>query len=142
MEEGALPPTAQNQGYSADELSHIYELGRLYLENGDYKRAQTIFFGLTQVAPTFAPAWLGLAAIQITDKQYDEAIHSVSQALSAEPHSHEALIFLAACYLCTGDYNSAGTHLGEIGEKIENGLIDNPYLIRFYKAQLARFQNR
>ena len=58
------------------------------------------------------------------------------------PDFTEAMLFLATCLLTNGDYNAAGTYLGEVGEKIESGMVDSPTVIRFFKGQLARFQNR
>ena len=134
----ALEPVSS--GYSKDEISHLYELGRFTLENGELRRAESVFLGLNHVAPDFAPAWLGMAYIHIHDKNWDEAIHCSRQALRIQPDSNEAMLYLVACLLTTGDYNSAGTYLGEVGERIEIGQVSNSAVIRFFRAQLARFQ--
>jgi hypothetical protein len=130
------------RGYSDDELAQIYELGRFCLENGDVRRAEAIMFGLNEVAPEFAPAWLGTCCIHTQNKNYDGALHASRQALRADGESIEAMLFLACCLLSTKDFNSAGSYLGEVGERIESGGVDNPNLMRFYRAQLARYQNR
>ncbi len=130
------------RGYSDDELSHIYELGRFSLENGDTRRAETIMVGLNEVAPEFAPAWLGMCCIHTFNKNYDGALHAARQALRADSESVEAMLYLVCCLLSTNDFNSAGSYLGEVGERIEAGAVDNPNILRFYKAQLARYENR
>ena len=85
---------------------------------------------------------MGLAYVHVQNKNFEAAISACGGALRADPNCSEAMLYLAACQLATGDFNSAGTYLGEVGERIEGGVIDDPSQIRFYKAQLARYQNR
>ncbi|NLF25378.1 MAG: tetratricopeptide repeat protein [Deltaproteobacteria bacterium] len=136
------PSELLKRGYSEDEISHIYELGRLFLENGEVRRAEAIFQGLTEIAPEFPAGWLGLSYVGIQNKNLDDAIFAARQALRLDPEFNEALLYLVCCLLSIGDYTTAGTYLGELGEKIEGGAITHPNMIRFYKAQLMRYQNR
>ncbi|MFM1846723.1 MAG: Tetratricopeptide repeat [Pseudomonadota bacterium] len=136
------PSEVLRRGYSDEELGHLYELGRFFLENGDIRRAEVIITGVTEVAPEFAPAWLAMAYIHIHNKNMDGAIFAARQALRVDPHFVEAILYLATCLLTTGDLNSAGTYLGEVGEMIEGGTVEDANVVRFYKAQLARFQSR
>ena len=130
------------RGYSEEEISTIYELGRLYLESGLFPAAENIMRGLTEVVPDFAPGWLGLCYLHIQNKNSDAALQAARQAVRADSSSIEAQLFLITCFLSVGDYNSAGTYLGEVGESIETGSVEDPNLIRFFKAQLARYQSR
>lgn len=130
------------QGYSEEEIVNIYELGRFFLENGEIQKGEIIFSGVVEVAPHFAPAWLGLAYVQIQAQDYEAAALSAKRALDADSEFVQALLYLVACLITSGDYSTSGTHLGEIGEKIESGRISDPFMIRFYKAQLARYQSR
>ncbi|NDC37154.1 MAG: hypothetical protein EBZ48_03775 [Proteobacteria bacterium] len=130
------------RSYSEDEVAAVYELGRFCLENGDLRRAETIFLGLSEVAPDFAPAWLGVAYVRVHAKEWDSAIAASRQALRIDPECAEALLFLVTCLLSASDFNSAGTYLGEFGDLVESGQVDSPVALRFYKAQLARYQNR
>lgn len=136
------PSEVLKRGYSDEEIAHLYELGRFFLENGDLRRAEVLLTGITEVAPEFAPGWLGMAYIQIQSKNIDGAIFSARQALRVEPGMAEAILYLATCLLTTGDLNAAGTYLGEVGEMIDSGAIDDANIVRFYRAQLARFQSR
>lgn len=136
------PSELLKRGYSDEEIAHIYELGRLCLENGDIRRAEVVFEGITKIAPEFAPGWLGAAYIYIQNKNLDDAIYAARQAMRLDPDFSEAMLYLVSCLLTVGDYSAAGTYLGEIGEKIEGGSITHPNMIRFYKAQLARYQNK
>ncbi|MBN8548285.1 MAG: tetratricopeptide repeat protein [Deltaproteobacteria bacterium] len=136
------PSEVLKRGYSDEEIANIYELGRLSLENGNLRRAEAIMNGLIEVAPDFACAWLGMAYIHIQNRDFEAALQATRQALKIDPHFNEALLYLVACLLTTGDYSSAGTYLGELGELIESGGLDDPGMVRFYRTQMARYQNR
>lgn len=136
------PSEVLKRGYSDEEVAHLYELGRFFLENGDVRRAELVITGLTEVVPEFAPAWLALAYIHVQARNVDGAIFAARQALRVEPNFVEAMLLLATCLLTTGDLNAAGTYLGEVGELVDSGAIDEANVIRFYRAQLARFQSR
>ena len=136
------PTEPSKRGYSQDELEQIYELAKACLEIGQVRRAEILFSGLNEVAQDFGPAWLGSCYIQILHSNYDLATTAAQQALRSDPESTEAMVYLAAVFLTTGDFNSAGTYLGEVGERIEMGKVQNPHTIRAYKMQLARYQSR
>jgi len=142
LPEHRRPSQVLKRGYSEEEVDSIYELGRLFLENGDLRRAEVIMAGLIEVAPDFAPAWLAASVMHVQKGNIEEAISTAERALQVQPDSAEAMLLLSACLLTTGDFNTAGTYLGEIGEKIESGAIDNSYIKRFYNAQLVRYQGR
>lgn len=137
-----LSPELSKRGYSEDEVTQIYALGRRSLENGQVHQGEVIMQGLTRVVPDFAPAWLALAYVHIVNKHWDEALFCSRQALRIDPDFTAATLYLIACLLTTGDYNTAGTYLGEIGENIDNGIVTEPNLVRFYRAQLYRFKSR
>lgn len=130
------------RSYSDEEVAAVYDLGRFCLENGELRKAEVIFLGLTEVAPDFALAWLGVAYVRVHSKEWDAAIAASRQALRVSPECAEALLVLASCLLSASDFNSAGTYLGEFGDLIESGQVENPVALRFYKAQLARYQTR
>lgn len=129
------------RGYSEQEIKIIYELARLLLDNGQIRSAETILKGITEVAPDFSAGWLGLSYVQISNRLFSEAIFSARQALRIDPGNVEALLYLVACFLTTGDQSSAGTYLGELSEKIESGQITHPRYINFFKGQLARYKS-
>lgn len=128
--------------YSQTEITSIYELGRLLIESGFLRRAELIVQGLTEVAPEFSPAWLALTYLQIAARDNESAVQSARNALKADQDSVEAMLFLVTSLFMTGDYNAAGTILGEVRDRIESGSVRDPQIIRLYKAQLARFETR
>ena len=128
------------RGYSDREVYSIYELGRLFLENGQVRRAEVIFRGLIAAIPGFAPGWLGMCAVLIAKKEYEGAFEAAKRAYQTDSDLAVAELFYVTCLLSNNDYNAAGTTLGEMAEKIEIGRIQDPDLIRFFKIQLARYQ--
>jgi hypothetical protein len=125
--------------YSSDEIAHIYELGRLFLENGYLQKGEAVMDGLTQVAPTFYPGWLALSYVRLVNGELEGALECARQAERSEPDRPEVLIYLVITFLAVGDFNGSGTYLGEIRELIEEGVITNPLIKRLYEAQLLRY---
>ncbi len=143
MDVPARPGTGlPRQSYSRDEVGDIYELAKVWLESGQHKKAEALLSGLNEAAPDFAPAWLGTAFLCATDLDYEGIIGAASTALRLEPNSVEAMLFLVVAALGLKDWNLAGTYLGEIGDRVEQGSVVTPFASRFYKMQLARYQNR
>ena len=134
------PSELLKRGYSDEELMHIYELARLFLDNGQLKRAESILIGLSEVAPDFSLAWLGLSYIHIQGKSYESACRFARSVLQIDPESVPAMLYLVPCLLTLGDLNSAGTFLGEVGERIQSGAVNDPNIVRLYKMQLARYE--
>ena len=133
---------APKRGYSEEELANIYQLARLFIETGNLLRAETVVLGLISVAPDFSPAWLANAYIQAMRQDYAAAAQSAREVLRIEEISVEARLFLAICALNSSDYNSAGTHLGEVSDLIQAGQLNDAAVIRLYKIQMARFEGR
>ncbi len=130
------------RSYSREEIVDIFELGRLWLETGQHRRAEAIMTGLNEVAPDFSPAWLATSFLRGVSGDHDGALQAAKLALRNEPESVEAMLYIAAISLTVADYSTAGTYLGEVGERIEQGKIVSPHVPRFFKMQLARYQSR
>jgi hypothetical protein len=130
------------RSYSEEEIGQIYEVGRLCMENGLPRRTEKIMLGLVEVAPDFLPGWLGVCLVHYLNKNLEAGLSAARQAVKLSPSSPEALLFLVIFLLNTGDFNTAGTYLGEIRERIESGLVEDPNIIKLYKAQTVRFQLR
>ena len=128
--------------YSDEEVLDMYALGRMWLESGQVRRAETVMNGLNAVAPTFVPAWLGTALVQGTLGNIEGAQDAARRALKLQPDSAEAMMFIVVTALTLGDSSTAGAFLGEIGDLIEQGKMREPNMIRLYRMQMARYQNR
>lgn len=136
------PSEVLRRGYSDEEVGHLYDLARLFLDNGNERDAEVLLNGLVEVAPDFAPAWLALCYVRIVQREYDEAIACARQALRIDPEFIEAMLLLVTCLITTRDFSSAGTYLGEVRERIDAGAVASPNLVRLYRVQLARYQMR
>jgi Flp pilus assembly protein TadD len=136
------PSEIIKRGYTDDELSSIFALGRLFLECGNFTKAYSVLRGVAEVAPDYLPAWLGLGYICIMNGDYEQALAMTSQVLRREPSDPQAMLMTVICSLSTGDLNNAGTYLGELKDGIDGDSITEPTLIRLYSSQMVRFQSR
>lgn len=126
--------------YSKAEILSIYELARFSLENGDIHRAEILFLGLTNIVPDFVPAWLGLTYVYIQQGSDEDALNAAKMAYRYAPERIEAILFYASCLLSCGDLNTAGMYLGEVADKVGNGISLSPNVSRFFYFQMARYQ--
>lgn len=132
----------RGRAYSAEEMVDIYELGRMWLETGQHRKAESIMVGLNEVAPDFAPGWMGTALLRALASDFEGALTAVKHALRLEPDNSEAMLFVVSLSLSVGDVSTAGTYLGEVSERIDQGRVSNPHSIRLFKMQMSRFQSR
>lgn len=130
------------RGYSDEELHHLYALARISLEAGEIKRAELIAQGLVEINPTFLPGWLILAYVGIWNRDHEHAASSARQAYRLASRDPAAMLFLIGTSLLVSDIQDAGTILGELGELIEAGRVQDQDCIRLYRMLLARFQTR
>lgn len=136
------PSEIIKRGYTDEEVSHVYELARKHLENGQIRKAEKIFKGLISVVPDYIPGWLGLAYVAHYNGNPEQAEAHAKKVLQIDPMSVEGMLLNIIFLLSSGDINTAGMYLGEIREKIESGIINDHKLIKLYKSQIARFQVR
>lgn len=128
--------------YTEEEVTSIYELARLSFETGNYRRAEIICRGLVAVAHEFVPSHLLLAIVLSFSKNYEHALSYTQDVLRMDSGNLQAQLLSASLYLCLANYNMAGTVLGEISERIRQGVEITPTLKRFFEIQLARFEAR
>ncbi|MGI6681039.1 MAG: tetratricopeptide repeat protein [Bdellovibrionota bacterium] len=127
--------------YLDEELDAIYSLGLAFIENGDCVKARNIFEGLIEVDNTYLPGIQGMIYLEIEARDFQDAIKLCQKALELEPNSYEVMLMYVSCLISIEDYSKAGTYLGEISDAIEDRLIDDYDIIRFYKSQIIRYQN-
>ncbi len=137
-EEKAL---VQQRNYSSEEIQAIYSLAFFQLDIGQHRIADTVLEGLTEVAPDFHPAWLAKAFVKMLLDDFESGRTCCEKVLKIEPNCPEALVYLILCCFQSGDRQSAGTYLGELGERISAGLIESPNISELYKALMLRYQS-
>ena len=130
------------KSYTEDELTLIYELGRLSFEVGNHRRAEALARGLIAVAPDFVPSYILLATVLAFAKSYDQATDLLQTVLRLNEDNLEAQLLAASIYLTQSNYTMAGTMLGEAAERIKFTPDVAPALKNFYQIQLARFESR
>ena len=136
------PSEVIRRGYSDEEIHNVYSLGRLFLEGGAFRRAETVFRGLIEVAPEFMLARLGLAYVHLVAGEHETVLELSRDILRTNPTHPECMLLTVISSLSVGDLNAAGTYLGELKDEIEAQHITDSALIRLYRSQLVRFQSR
>lgn len=130
----------KSSSYSEEELDLLYSLGVFYLEAGHYRSAEMVFQGLTAIAPSFADSWLAASATFFMLGNFDQAKRHAHQAMRLNPHDVQVQLLYVTILLSQNELSEAGTLLGEIKEQIDTRVIQNPDQIRYFRAQLARFE--
>ena len=74
-------------------------------------------------------------------EDFDQTIFAARQALRAEPHLLEALLFLVIAYFNAEDFQSGGTHLGEVTDLCKPSEM-TPRQKKIYDALVLQFQKR
>ena len=126
--------------YSERETELIYSLAILNLELGSYYKSQQLLAGLVEVAPTVHDYWIALALCQLLLNETSSAKLSAHQALRLQPESIRAKLLVVTIFLNLKEYYEAGTYLGEIKDQVDAGEVNSKDVIKYYKAQLARFE--
>jgi predicted Zn-dependent protease len=133
---------ALRASYSKEEQLDIYALAKMCLETGHGKRAEVILKGLTTVVPDFLPAWLALSVAQAALGNLEAAHEAARHALKLQSDSPAGMILLVTTALSIGDQSTAGTYLGELKEVIEQGVVNDPNIVRLFKMQMVRYHNQ
>lgn len=125
--------------YSDAEVQAIFEVGRLQVVAGEIGAGEAIFRGLTDVAPDYLPAWIGIAYARYIEGDFEAGLQAARQAVRVDPNSIAGLLMLVNGLLCTDDINSAGAFLGEAREQLEVSAPPAEHR-KLYKLLLARYQ--
>lgn len=125
--------------YSTEQIQDIYALAKMFLETGHYRRAEKLISGLNCVAPEFSLGWLASALVDVSLGRIERARESALKALRVKPDLSEAMILIVVTSLSLQDYATAGTYLGELRDRIENGEVSDPGIIRLFKMQMVRY---
>ena len=129
------------RNYSAAEIEALYSFAYFQLDTGQLRTADSVLDGLTEVAPDYYPAWLAKAFVKMLLEDYEAARICCDKVIKIEPNCSEALVYLILCCFQSSDRQSAGTFLGELGERISAGLVSHPKIPAIYKALMLRYQS-
>ena len=126
--------------YSSEEVSAIYELGRVYFEIGYFVPAERIFTGLAVVDAAQIPARLGLGLIKLEQGLVNEAVVQFRLALEAGGYELETKLALGACFISSGETPRAQSILAEVGHRLDAGASVRDDLRNFYLALSRRIR--
>ena len=109
----------------APALAAAYNnLGALYLEQHEYKKAVAVLEKGLKVDPKMASASALLGIAQYESGDYNAARHSLEGALRANPKDDHAELFLSNDLIKLGDFDSAATHLRQLSQRQHHSCDD------------------
>ena len=123
--------------YSDEELSAIYELGRLYFEMGYFAPAERVFNGLSAVDNGSTPARLGVGLVKLETGLYQEAAAHFRVCLQNDICPSSSKLALCATYIAVREISRARSILSEIRKSGELSAA-SPDVKRFYEALTIR----
>lgn len=128
-------------GYSLQELTALYDIGRSLILSGELAKAELIANGLGVVGVDFSHGWLLQAYVAMMREDFDRSIFCARQALRVEPKLPEALLILVISYFNLQDFQTGGTYLGEVADLLSTTDL-TPDIRKIYETQVIRFQKR
>ncbi len=109
--------------YAKEELTAIYELGRMYYEMGYLTPAERVFGGLAAVDNGQTAARIGLALVKIERGLYQDAITQLRLALQLADWEIQVKLALCAAFFGSGEAQRAQSVLGEVARAINSGAV-------------------
>ncbi|MFQ3581372.1 MAG: tetratricopeptide repeat protein [Chloracidobacterium sp.] len=97
----------QQLGITDEDFQRMGEIGAMYYEQGDLKRARTIFEGLVEVDPTSAAAHAALGALYTRTQEDALALASLEQAIALDPQMIAPYVNRAEVFLRSERYEEA-----------------------------------
>jgi tetratricopeptide (TPR) repeat protein len=88
-------------------VSAWYGRALAFEAQGSFEEAQNSYIRVTQLAPTLAAGFAGLALLQSQNNNILEARKNVEQAQFLGPEEYETMIASACCNIADGQYQSA-----------------------------------
>ena len=103
-------------GYSREELTSMYELGRLYYEMGYVAPAERMFAGLAGIDGNATASRIGLGLLKLERGAFQEATAHFRSALQAGTYVVSAKIGLVLAFIGLQEFARARSLLSEVGK--------------------------
>ena len=113
-----------------------FELGKNYLAQKDYNKANEAFEKATQLDPTNKWFWVGLYDVMYETKAYEEAISIVLQLIEFNKDYKEDLVSL---YMNTQQYDKALNLINELNDTVGKSELRDKY--KFQIVSQGKYQN-
>jgi len=101
-------------GYTREELTAMYELGRLYYEMGYVAPAERMFAGLAGIDGNATASRIGLGLLKIERGAFQEATAHFRAALQAGTYIPSAKIGLVIAFIGMQEFARARSLLSEV----------------------------
>jgi tetratricopeptide (TPR) repeat protein len=103
----------------------LLSLGEVYLQHGDFDKAQTMFSNLASHRDARAAALAGLGKVALARHHYQDAVHFLEEALGLWPGATRLRQPLAMAYQGLGDHAKAEENLRQfVVGGVEPGIVD------------------
>lgn len=120
--------------YTQDRPMVLYQIGRLYLQQGNYHTASTYFHDALKEDPAYSIAWNDLGRCSERLGYTDEAAGYYRRAIDLEPDSDEHWICLADLYISTQRFPEACALLeSSRADAVDRFSFDSRLLYCYYK---------
>lgn len=97
----------QATSYARDEMPVSLKLARVYLESGDYRKAESLYQRLLEQDAENAEIYENIGKIFVKKKRYKEAIEAYSRALELDEKDDKKLLALGRLYSLMMHYSYA-----------------------------------
>ena len=130
----AIAYLGQARQVSPDAPDIPYLLGEIYRQQSNYSQAQEAYQAALAINPTFAPAELGLALVQLAQNPKTDITAALSRAIEHDPNLKDAPLELASYLLAHDNPQKALDVLNQAATL----LADSPlFYLRRAGAELA-----
>jgi|GEM_PF-3558867 len=103
---------------SNETMSYFYQVGRRYIQEGDYEKAKSLFFLLSHLNGGVYEFWLGLAIAYQETGDIEHAIAAYKKSKNIRENDPTVELFLADCFLDLNVPGEAEEHLHLAKEKM------------------------
>lgn len=124
--------------YANEQLTALYELGRLYYQLGYYAPAEKIFHGLVAVDNKQTAAKVGLGLIKLERGAFEEAASHFRQALDEGHYKLQAKLGMLTAFVAQDEILRARSLLEEIDNEVANQESLDPDLRKLIRALFKR----
>ncbi len=124
--------------YSKEELTAIYELGRLYYEMGYFVPAERIFAGLCAVDSGQTAARLALGIVKLECGLFADSLVHLRHANQEPQYEMPAKLALSAAFVGMKELMRAQSMLAEIKKKFGKQLDGNRAAAALWEALNSR----
>jgi tetratricopeptide (TPR) repeat protein len=121
-----------------DYLPAHQALGRLYVGQKDYERAEGVYRKALEGHPRHAPFWYELGMCRCRQKQWDSAVECLRKAVELEPESRLYVNTLGYCLARAGRYEESLACFQQVTTPAQAHYNLARMLLHLEEVQLAR----